>query len=446
MRQLLAVVLTLVLVLGNTTHVQASQNPTARCGGVQAAGNYLAKAIDIIMAHYMYSVTVKELMDAAVHGMTNAIEADASIEVLLTPIIEKEVEPVNSRLVKVIELIRAQYTGFITVCELFDAAMRGMVGILDRYSYYMSEAEYECFGDRMSGKVDSLGIVVMTTEEGRQVVYDVLPDSPAELVGIKPGDTFLFVNWKYVTGLYYDAITNRLFSTENDQANIIVERGSCFYIFDISMAKMYCRMVIVERLEYMPVAQGFNNLCNVRYMHIRRIGRNTGCRVEEALNDMQQEGVNRLILNLRGNGGGYLCVSIDICNKLVPQGVVAQTINKSGDKYTYISTLQEAPFEYIVVLVDRYTASGAEIIASALQDAGAAVIIGEPTFGKGLVQSIYPMGAYGALVITTKEYFRRDGGRINEIGVIPCIEITGFLACRSWDAVLYRALELLAGK
>ena len=446
MKQLFAIVLTLVLTIGGAAQVQASSNPAVR-REAQVAGNYLARAIEIIMTHYMYTVTVDGLMEAAVRGMTKAIGIDISVEARLAPIIGNEVEPVNSRLAEAIELIKTQHTGSVTACELFDAAMRSITATLDRYSYYMSAPEYKCFIDGMTGnKVASLGIVVTTTEEGHQVVYDVLSDSLAQIVGIKPGDVFLFVNWKYVTGLYHDVIADRLFSTENDHANIIVGRGGCFYIFDISTAKMYCRKVIVERLEYMPVAQEFSNLCDVRYMHIRRIGCSTGYRVGQALSDMQQEGVTRLILNLRGNGGGYLCVTVDISNKLVPQGTIAQTLNKSGNRHTYTSTLQESLFEYIVVLVDRYTASGAEIIASALQDSGAAVIIGETTFGKGLVQSIYPVGFDSALVITTKEYFRRDGGRINEIGVIPCIEIGEFQICKNWDAVLHRALELLAGR
>ena len=482
MKRLFAVILTLALTIGITGPVQASLNP-AGSSDVRTVSHQLAKAIEIIMTHYLRPVTINELYEAAAHGMavkTNqrnyytgasavTVGPTFPVQVARGLSISDEAQIAGDSLAKSIELIMTQYPGVnVTAAELMDAALRGMAEILDSYSIYMSASEYEYFMgvmsgkipglgsaasgktpeplNIMSGKIPGLGVVMTTNENGRSKVYHVLPDSPAQAAGIRSGDIFLFVNWQYATDLSWGALTTQLLSPDNEFANIIVKREDSFYVFNIPGEEMYSPTVVVKQLQYIPEAQRFSGLSGVKYMHISGIGATTGDDVQRAVNKMQPEGYRKLILNLRGNTGGYLNVTVDIGNLLIPEGTILETMDKSGQRYTYTSTLQNPPFEYIVVLVDHYTASGAEVIASALQDSGIAVVIGETTYGKGLVQSIYELGTDGALKITTKEYFRRSGGIINQIGVIPCIEVRELQIYGGLDAVMYRALELLSGK
>jgi len=455
MKRLFAIILTLILTVGITIPIQASSNSTL-VNDIEKANNQIAKAIEIIMTHYLEPVTINQLYAAAAQGMTvklnqtNYHEGIPTVTVGTTvPVqtsqelsISSEAQAAAKGLSKSIEQIMAEYAAYLTVNELLEATLRGMAHILDTYSIYMSQTEYNHFIGVMSGSIPGLGVAMVTQANGHQIINDVDPDSIAQQIGILPGDTLLFVNWKPVVGLYLDAIVNQIFNQENDLVNIVIQRDGHFHTFDISMADMHTSTVAVKRLEYMPVARGFNNLNEIRYMHISGIGRTTGDDVQQALYQMQREGVRRLILDLQGNTGGYLDVTVDISNLLVPAGTILQTVDNSGQRYTYSSTLQSSPFEYIVVLIDRYTASGAEVIASALQDSGAAVIIGENTYGKGLVQSIYELGTDGALKITTKEYFRRNGGTINQIGVVPCIEV----GQEELNTIMYRALTILTGR
>ena len=456
MKRLFAIVLTLVLTIGIAAPIQASLSYAVR-SDVQTTGRQLAKAIEIILTHYLETVTIYELYAAGAQGMT--VKLHQSNYPVGTPTVTigttfpvqtargisigDEALAAGQSLAESIYLIRTQYSSYITVNELLEATLRGMAQILDTYSIYMNPSEYDRFLKALSGKIPGLGVIMAEKYDGRLKAYYVCSNSIGYETGIRPGDIFVFINWKPVTGLDLEGVINRIYREENDLVHIVVKRDGAFRMLDVAMSEIHTSTVAVKRLEYMPIAQGFSNLGSIRYMHINQIGRTTGIDVQRALSQMQQEGVRLLILDLKGNSGGYVDVTVDICNLIVPKGTILQTIDKTGQGYTYTSTLQTSPFEKIVVLVDRYTASGAEVIASALQDSGAAVVLGESTYGKGLVQSIYELGTDGAIKLTTKEYFRRNGGRINQLGVIPCIEIREFQTYGELDTLMYRALELL---
>ena len=460
MKRVFAVVLTLALCIGTAAPIQASLSPAVRRDAL-AAGQQLAKAIEIIMTYYLDSLTIDELYEAAAKGMTEKLHQTGyhagmpTVTVGTTfPVqvarqnlsISDEALAAGQSLAESIKLIMAQYANYLTVNELMEATLHGMTQVLDTYSVYMNSSEYDRFIKVMSGKIPGLGVIKAEKDCGCRKVYYVCSNSIIYEMGLQPGDVFVFINWKPIRNLNLDEVIERIFHVENDLVHIVVRRDGDFRVFDVAMSELYTSSVAVKRFEYMPVAQGFGNLDQVRYMHISTIGRVTGNSVKQALKQMQQEGVRKLILDLQGNTGGYLDITVDIANLLVPEGIVLQTIDKAGQGRTHTSTLQKTPFEKIVVLVDRYTASGAEVIASALQDSGVAVVIGETTYGKGLVQSIYELGPDGALKITTKEYFRRNGGRINEVGVIPCILIEEFQIPGGPDAIMYRALQILTGR
>jgi C-terminal processing protease CtpA/Prc len=286
------------------------------------------------------------------------------------PCLQMQAEKAGNTVAEVIEIIMTRYAGSpVTVDELLEAAIRGMMQTLDCYSVYLCEAELESFTSSLSGQTPCQG------------------------------------------------------STSSDY----------------SAGKATVRVDCLSEMETCGM-----NLKNFRHVKIDLISLSTGDEIREALAVMADEDVTGIILDLRNNAGGFLDVTMDIAGQLVPGGVVFRTVSKTGRRMTHSSFLQEMPFENIVVLVNRRTASAAEVIAAALQDSGAAVVIGENTYGKGTVQSIYKIRTGGAVKITTEEFFRRNGDTINVYGVTPCILVER--RCADLDYVLLRGIEELANR
>ena len=346
------------------------------------------------------------------------------------------------QLAEVIELIMTRYlSDEITVDELLEGALRGMTENLDRYSMYLSNEELMQFTGALTGRLRGIGVQLLTLENGRVVVTRVFADSPAERAGVRTGDIIVSVDGTDVQSADIETIRSLILNPDTDNALVSFDRDGEIITFDIPKEEIYSPTVLKNRLGEMPEAEGFGNTDYFRHVQITSVGLATGDDFRRAMETMREENVRGIILDLRSNTGGYLDVTLDIANQIIPAGVVLRTVNQAGRTRTHSSVLREMPFDNIVVLVNRFTASAAEVIASALQDSGAAVVVGETTFGKGLVQTMYFLQTGGALKLTTEEYFRRNGGTINDVGVIPCYIVErddGEL-----DAVLLRGLEIL---
>jgi carboxyl-terminal processing protease len=282
--------------------------------------------------------------------------------------------------------------------------------------------------------------------DGRIEIFRVLADSPAEAIGVEVGDILVAVDGENIRGLSTEAVSALITNPDHPRVEITVQRDTRTLTFDILKGEIANPTVRVDRLEQRPEAQGLANQDRYRIVRITGVGANTANDLRQAISYMQNEGVRGIIIDLRGNGGGYLDVTVDIANQIVPTGTVLQTVNQAGRRRTYTSVLDEVPFENVVVLINRFTASAAEVIASALQDADAAILVGETTFGKGSVQTVYALRDGGVFKLTTEIYFRRNGEAINGIGVIPDIEIARNQTIGGPDNVLRRGLEELMGR
>ena len=143
------------------------------------------------------------------------------------------------------------------------------------------------------------------------------------------------------------------------------------------------------------------------------------------MQEMREQGVTQIILDLRSNPGGHVDQALEISEKIVPEGRIISTFDRRIGSTEYLSTLRTPPFERVFILTDQHTASAAEIIASALQDSGIGTVIGRHTYGKGLIQGTFELtfSLGGAVTMTVQEYFRRNGMRIDEIGITPNIQV-----------------------
>ncbi len=313
----------------------------------------------------------------------------------------------------------------VSVEQLFDGAMRGMLDVLeDPYSLYMNEGEFKALLNSLDPELTGVGVEVVQFEAGDIVVDGIIKGSPAEKAGIKVGDILKQVDGKSVSGLSTEKAVELILQNGKENVKLVFSRDGKEVSFDIKKEHIKVSTVHYEKLEGNKFAPKGANLKNAGYIKIDTIGYSTVDEMKGAIEGLKKGGVSKVVLDLRGNGGGYMDVIVDICNMLVPKGVIYSSVDKDGKKETVSSTLEKMPFEKVVVLVDEYTASAAEVLASAMQDSKAATIVGENTFGKGVIQTVLTLPTGGGFRITTNEYFRRSGEKINNVGVKPDVAVS----------------------
>ncbi|MDR1559160.1 MAG: S41 family peptidase, partial [Clostridiales bacterium] len=332
-------------------------------------------------------------------------------------------------LAEVMDLLTEQYVGEELSPEyLYESALRGMMDSLDPYSAYLTSEELDELEKSFSGKMYGIGITLHISDNNVPAISSVLTDSPAEKSGLINGDILLEVNGKEIQGLSLDEILSII--SESDTVTIKVQRGIETFEKIIQKEEIAVKTVATAPFEELLDSAKQRDNSALRYIVISEFGSETDREFGELISTLREQGVRRVIIDLRGNPGGYADSVIKICNRIVPKGPIMFTIDKQGNRLEIVSKLEEQPFEKIVVLTDQGTASAAEVLASALQDSKAAVVVGETTYGKGIIQSLYPMPTGGALKFTTEEYLRRSGDKLDKIGVTPDImaEMPGLIS------------------
>ena len=322
----------------------------------------------------------------------------------------------------VMDLLLNRYVGEnLTPETLYESALRGMMDSLDPYSQYLNPDELDSLQKGFSGSMYGVGISLDTTDDNTTVISGVLAGSPADKSGLAKGDVILAVNGEDVGGMTLDDVMTLI--GETDIVAFKIQRGSETFEQAVPKAQMDVPTVTSEQFEDLTdSAKAWDNSA-LRYISISEFGDQTAQEFEDMINKLKDEGVTRIAIDLRGNPGGYADAVIKICDLIVPKGPIMFTIDKQGVETEVYSKLEEEPFDKIVVLTDRGTASASEVLASALQDSGAAAVVGDTTYGKGVIQSLYPLPTGGAVKFTTEEYLRRSGKKINNIGVTPDVPV-----------------------
>jgi carboxyl-terminal processing protease len=319
-------------------------------------------------------------------------------------------------------LILGQYVGSsVTPETLYEGAMSGMMSTLDPYSQYLSPSDLASLQDNFAGNYYGIGITLQADAEGNIEIGTVLKDSPADQAGVKTGDILLQINGTDVSGMDLDALMELM--DQDESVNLKLERGGSNLDFTVSKGSIKLETVTSSKFEdLLPDAKGADN-SDLGYIYISEFGDDTATEFKNTITSLENDGVKRIVLDLRGNPGGYADVVIDICRMIVPKGPIMYTIDKKDKHICFTSDLETEPFDKIIVLTDNSTASAAEVLASALQDSKAAIVVGEKSFGKGVIQSIYTLPVGGAVKLTTEEYLRRSGKKLNNIGITPDVDV-----------------------
>lgn len=331
----------------------------------------------------------------------------------------------------VIDIINNAYIGSeVNEESLIQGAITGMTEKLDDYSTFYTIDEYNQFMQSISSEIYTTGLMYQKFENSYPLVISVEKDSPAQKAGFKVNDEIIAINGKDTYEMTIPDINEMIVSDEDTGANITLRRSDKDFDTVLNMEKKRIKTVIRQELKELVKVNKNDDIRNIGYVKITNIADDTAAEFKDEIKQMQHDGINRIILDLRGNGGGIVEQALEICNLIVPEGVIVYTKDKEGNVKEEVSKLKIKPFKKIVVLTDSMTASAAEIIASALQDSGAATIVGTRTYGKGAIQSLIPIPDLGVLKLTTMEYYTRNGKKINKTGIMPDVkvEVTLFIS------------------
>lgn len=321
------------------------------------------------------------------------------------------------------ELIQDLYYKDISDKELYDAAIKGMFNALDIYSSYYNVEQTAAFEETTSGNYVGVGIKFEGTAEYMRVV-NVFTGTPADLAGMRVGDYIMTVNGQDVHGMSTTKVASMIKGESGTTVKIGLLRDDTFFELEIERAHVQaesCNFNVLEK--------------DIGYIKIEEFNDSTYSEVSKYVQAMKALQMNKLILDLRDNSGGYVSQAVAVANHFVPKGVVTTLKYKNSAKdKEYVSILKE-PYFKLVVLVNGNTASSAEILAGAIKDTKAGTLIGSTTYGKGVFQNMYNLKDGGSIKITTGVYHTPNGTCIDKIGITPDIVV------EEEDAQLARALE-----
>lgn len=295
------------------------------------------------------------------------------------------------------------------------SAIQGFVdGLGDEYTEYIPKEEMEEYKENISGSFIGIGIYMIADENlGRVVVYYPIQGSPAEKAGIKSGDLIISVDGIEYTSADFNNIAKFIKGKQGTNVNIVVERNGEKLSFDI----------IREKINANPISTHIIDE-KIGYLKLPSFDEDTAKGFEEKVKNLQADGAESLIIDLRNNGGGIVEEAIDIADMFLDKGkTIISTTNNKGNKQVTKST-KDPIFEMpVVVLVNENSASASEILICSLKENQRAKIIGTKTFGKGIIQTILNLSDGSGLKITTNEYYTPNGANIHKIGITPDEEI-----------------------
>lgn len=301
------------------------------------------------------------------------------------------------------------------VQQLVEGAIWGMIDTLeDPYTVYLAEDEVDQFVDAVNGNYQGVGIY-METQSDYPRVLEVFPDSPASEGGVLPGDIITGVDGKNIKGLSLNEIVGFIKGNEGTSVELTIARDGQEIVLKLKRAALTVSSVSSR---VMGNSTG--------YIAVKTFGSNTAGEFKKALDGLAEQNITGLVVDLRDNPGGFLNAAAEMAELfLKPGDLIVRTIYNDGTGEDYVTEKNDDKVQFpVVLLVNQFSASASEVFAGALQDHGAAKLVGDNTFGKGVVQKVIPLEQGGALKLTMAEYTTPSGRHLNNIGIKPDYTVT----------------------
>ena len=335
-----------------------------------------------------------------------------------------------------LRFIETQYVRDVDYTNLIDGAISGMVKTLDDpHSIYLDPKMYELMRSHTEGSFGGVGIV-MGFKDNKITVISVMEGTPSEAAGIKTGDEIIAVDGTPTNEIEPEEVVLHIRGEIGTDVTLKIRRaGEEDRDYVVRRATIQVHTVAGQML---PDTDG------IGYIRIASFSEHTADEFKDAYHALENEGVKGMIIDLRENPGGLVTSCVAIANMVVPKGPVVSVVQKDGRREEYESELSEEKYP-LVVLIDGNSASASEILAGALQDTGAATIVGETSYGKGSVQVILPLYDDDALKLTIAKYYTPSGRSIDGTGIEPDIRVEP-QADSAQDAQLLKAIDIMKGK
>lgn len=293
---------------------------------------------------------------------------------------------------------------------------RVLSSLNDPYTRFLNPAQYTALTEQTSGEVSGVGIRLQKQDQDLTIT-SVLDQSPADKAGIQPGDKILIIDGRSSRNLTVEGASQLIRGDSGSQLSLTLRR------LDDSEETI----ILTRELVFVPTVS--SNLyrdedISVGYIHLDEFSGHAAEQMHEAIDTLTEQGAEAFVLDLRGNPGGLLEASIEISRMWLPRGSIVRTVDRDGhdDEITANRTaVTDLP---MAVLVDGGSASSSEIVTGALGDNDRAVVVGSPTFGKALVQSLHGLSDGSGIAVTVAHYYTPDGTDISTRGITPDINVS----------------------
>ena len=332
---------------------------------------------------------------------------------------KKESEPDTYEMLnlfgEVMERAKISYVEEVSDKKLIEAAINGMLTSLDPHSSYLDTESFAYMSEQTRGKFGGLGIEV-TMDNGLVMVVSPIDDTPAAKAGIKSGDYITHIDGQTVIGLTLNEAVAKMRGKIGTKIKLSVRRANA-KPFEVTLKR--------EEIKIHSVKTEIKN-DNILYIRISPFAEENDKEIIKAVKDAQKKLKNKLagiVIDVRNNPGGLLDQAVAVSDLFLDKGEIVSTRSRNEEdtvKYT-AQTGDIAAGLPMVVIINEGSASASEIVAGALQDHHRAIVIGEKSFGKGSVQTVIPLGEYGAMRITTARYYTPSGRSIQAKGIEPDI-------------------------
>lgn len=343
---------------------------------------------------------------------TSEFKSDIDLETLFaTP---DELNVIN----QLYTILKTSYYEEIDSEILIEGALEGMAGAVgDPYTEYLDEIESTSFEEDISGSFEGIGAEVMKDGEFVRIVSPIA-NSPAESAGLQPNDFIVEIDGQSVTDMTLNEAVALIRGPEGSDVELLIERGDN-------------RMTVVLTRATIPIETVYHEIdeqdSTIGYINIVNFNLPTYEETVEAIKDLEAQGIEKIVFDVRGNPGGLLTTAIQIANIFVPNGqpLMMTEYREDEEPTVYLASDEYGEFKYegeAVLLIDEGSASASEILAGAMQSVDIP-LLGQTTFGKGTVQSVISLGDSDEVKFTSGRWLTADGEWINEEGIQPDKEV-----------------------
>lgn len=316
----------------------------------------------------------------------------------------------SDKMVQTVTAIRNYYVDSIKLDTLYDRIIPKLLSELDPHSEFIPAKDFQKVNESLEGEFDGIGIVFNASTD-TIMVLSVIPQGPSDKAGLRAGDRIIRIDGRDVAGqkIPQDSMMKLMRGPRRSHVKLSLQRHGLKELVEVDVERGAIELHSLETSFMLDRESG------IGFVRLSQFARTSHAEMRKAINSLKAEGMESLIIDLRGNGGGFLDQAILIANDLLPSGnLIVYTEDREGRQQRQYSRDGSHPDLDVVVLVDELSASSSEILAGALQDNDRGLVIGRRTFGKGLVQTQIPFADGSAIRLTVARYYTPTGRSIQK--------------------------------